>query len=109
MSYEDYPLAVPLEGAELDRANTHLANALRELDELFKLVSGKLGRTDDGGFTSVGFGRRSRQSLDEPIDVTGTVFCEGGHCVGVYDAVAGVCRPCEPTDVCHGSHETLPE
>jgi hypothetical protein len=87
---------VQLEGDDLDRANNHYANAIRELEQLSKLVAQALGRDYDRGFTSVAVAHPSNARQDQPVDVTVTVFCHGHDCAGVYDAVKGVCRPCGP-------------
>ncbi len=102
MSYEDKPQAVRLEGTDRDRAQDHLATAVRELGELSKLVSRTLGGADDSREPDASFTRVVIEShtaaSDEPVDVTVSTFCSGTECLYVYDAFDGVCRPCGPDD-----------
>ena len=103
MSYEDSSPAVRLDGADRERAENHTADALKELKELAKLVAQTLGQAGrEVGFTRVAIELKESAS-DEPVDVTVTTFCGGNpptECLGVYDAVEGVCRPCGPDDHC---------
>ena len=103
MSYEEHPDAVQLDDADRDSAHDHIAAALKELSQLAGLISRTLGRDTDSpeAFTRVVI------ELPTPggdfdatklVDVGVSTFCAGTECLGVYDALAGVCRPCTPSD-----------
>jgi hypothetical protein len=79
-------------------ARAHLGSAIRELNELAQLVGKTLGNSasNDRALTRVVI--ETNMAVDEPIDVTVSTFCHGHECLGVYDAVKGICRPCTPDD-----------
>jgi hypothetical protein len=82
MSNANNPRAVRLEGDDLDRANTHFANAVRELKALSKVVSQALGQDSDRGFTSVVVAHPTSTAENQPVDLTVTTFGEGTICLG---------------------------
>lgn len=98
MSYGDSPEGVRLEGADLDAARSHASAAGSELSELARIVSRALGREDSAKLDDQGFSVRvvvERTAAHEPVDVTLGIYCtHDGDCLGVFDAVAMVCRAC---------------
>lgn len=104
MSYAENPQGVQLQGADRDAARNHSSTAGNELRELANIVSRTLAREDasklDQGFTvSVVL---ERKAAHEPVDVTVATYCSrDGDCLGVYDAVAMMCRPCTESEAAH--------
>ena len=99
MSTSQYePPGTPLSEEDRESARVHLGSAIRELNELAKLVGKTLGRSanEDRPLTRVVI--ETNMAVDEPIDVSVSTFCHGHECLGVYDAVKGICRPCTPDD-----------
>jgi hypothetical protein len=88
---------VQLEGADSENARNHSSTAGTELIELAKIVSRTLAR-EDASELDEGFSVRvnvERKAADETIDVTLAIYCSSkGECLGVFDAVEMVCRPC---------------
>jgi hypothetical protein len=104
MSYAENPQGVQLEGADRDTARNHSSTAGNALSELANIVSRTLAREDasklDRGFTVSAV--LKRKAVGEPVDVTLSTFCtHDGECLGVYDAVEGVCRPCTESEAAH--------
>lgn len=106
-SYGDDAQGTPLADEDRESARTHLATAIRELNELAKLVGKTLGRSPDDDRTLTRFVIDANtprgpstgiDAADEPVDVGVHTFCAGHECLGVYDAFKGICRPCTPDD-----------
>ena len=102
MAYDDGQQPVPIDAADRQRAQEHLANAVRDLTELSEILARTLNRTDDDRYDmSAGFGiiiGPTKKEFDA-IDVTVATYCSSrGECLGVFDAVDMVCRPCTETE-----------
>ena len=95
MSYQD-PQSVKLEGADLEQARTQFAKVSKELEQFSGLLARTLGKTDNPRITRVVV-----ELGPESADIGVSTFCSGNppdHCEYVWDAAAGICRPCGPGD-----------
>lgn len=113
MSYDENH-AVRLDGADLEFARTSAANAVKEIQALGRLVMETLGRAEEmDGRRPIGVEIR----MPTPAFPAVYTLCDWttGECLGVWDDLAGICRPCGPGDIGCTPHphvtepEVLPE